>query len=104
MDFETAMRLPILILSILFNNLSMAMEFGLMQVSRARFRSTDISGNYADRARSLGGFGLRVTQPSQIVPALRAGIEAMKNGQPALPEFITTQEKVFSTWSYEYGS
>ena len=41
-----------------------------------KFNSTDISGNYADWAKSLGGFGLRVTEPSQIVPAIKAGVEA----------------------------
>jgi acetolactate synthase-1/2/3 large subunit len=104
MDFETAVRFPMPILSILFNNFGMAMEFELMKTSREKFKSTDISGNYADWAKSLGGFGLRVTEPSQIVPAIKAGVEATRNGQPALLEFITTQEKVYSTWAHKYGS
>ena len=104
MDFETAVRFPMPILSILFNNFGMAMEFDLMKVSREKFKSTDISGNYADWAKSLGGFGLRVTEPSQIIPAIKAGVEATRNGQPALLEFITTQEKVYSTWTHKYGS
>ena len=49
-------------------------------------------------------FGLRVTEPSQIVPAIKAGVEATRNGKPALLEFITTQEKVYSTWTHKYGS
>ena len=73
-------------------------------MSREKFKSTDISGNYADWAKSLGGFGLRVTEPSQIVPAIKAGVEATRNGKPALLEFITTQEKVYSTWTHKYGS
>jgi acetolactate synthase-1/2/3 large subunit len=104
MDFETAVRFPMPILSILFNNFGMAMEFDLMKVSREKFKSTDISGNYADWAKSLGGFGLRVTEPSQIVPAIKAGVEATREGKPALLEFITTQEKVYSTWTHKYGS
>jgi len=104
MDFETAVRFPMPILSILFNNFGMAMEFELMKTSREKFKSTDISGNYADWAKSLGGFGLRVTEPSQIVPAIKAGVEATRNGKPALLEFITTQEKVYSTWTHKYGS
>jgi acetolactate synthase-1/2/3 large subunit len=102
MDFETCVRCDIPILSILFNNFSMAMEFPLMKSSRNRFKSTDISGNYADFAKALGGYGERVTEPGQIGDALRRGIAATKEGRPALLEFITTQEKVYSTFQGGY--
>ena len=104
MDFETAVRCGIPILSILFNNYSMAMEFPPMKLSKEKFRSTDISGNYADFARALGGYGERVTEPSQIVHALIQGINATKEGRPALLEFITTQEKIYSTFATGYHS
>ncbi len=102
MDFETCVRCDIPILSILFNNFSMAMEFPVMKSSRARFKSTDISGNYADFATALGGYGERITDPAQIGDALRRGIQATKDGRPALLEFITTQEKVYSTFHGGY--
>jgi acetolactate synthase-1/2/3 large subunit len=102
MDFETCVRCDIPILSILFNNFSMAMEFPVMQASRARFNSTDISGNYAEFARALGGHGERVTEPGQVGEALKRGIAATKEGRPALLEFITTQEKVYSTFQGGY--
>src|SRR3989475_1809095 len=89
MDFETAVRERIPILSILFNNFSMAIELPVMPVSTERYRSTDISGDYADFARALGGYGERVTEPEQIVPAIRRGIEKTREGTPALLEFIT---------------
>jgi acetolactate synthase-1/2/3 large subunit len=102
MDFETAVRNNIPILSILFNNYAMAMEFKVMSVSRAKYHSTDISGNYADWAKALGGYSERVTDPDQVVHALLQGIAATKEGKPALLEFITTQEKVYSTFEYGY--
>ena len=92
MDFETAVRERIPILSILLNNFSMAMELPIMGVSTEKYRSTDISGDYAAFARALGGYGERITDPSEIVPAIRRGIEQTKNGVPALLEFITCQE------------
>ena len=92
MDFETAVRGRIPIMSVLFNNFSMACELHIMQTSTEKFRSTDISGNYADFARALGGYGERVTTPAEIVPAIRRGIEQTKNGVPVLLEFITRQE------------
>jgi acetolactate synthase-1/2/3 large subunit len=89
MDFETAVRERIPILSILMNNFSMAIELKVMPVATEKYRSTDISGNYADFARALGGYGERVTEPEQIVPAIRRGIEKTREGIPALLEFIT---------------
>ena len=49
-------------------------------------------GHYADMAKAFGGYGERVTQPSEIVSALKRGIEATQRGQAALLEFITDQE------------
>jgi len=99
MDLETCARAGIPILSILFNNFSMAMENKIMALSRERFQTTDISGNYADLASALGLFAERVTEPGQIKEALIRGIDATRSGRPALLEFITTQEKVYSIFS-----
>lgn len=92
MDFETAVRERIPILSVLLNNFSMAMEIPVMAVSTERYRATDISGDYAALARALGGYGERVTSPSEIVPAILRGIEKTEQGVPALLEFITAKE------------
>ena len=92
MDFETAVRERIPILSILLNNFSMAMELPIMPVSTEKYRSTDISGDYAAFARAMGAYGERVTTPDEIVPAIRRGIEKTKAGVPVLLEFITSKE------------
>jgi acetolactate synthase-1/2/3 large subunit len=98
MDFETAVRERIPILSILLNNFSMAIELKVMPVSTDKYRSTDISGDYAAMARAFGAYGERVTAPAEIVPAIRRGIEATRNGQPALLEFITAKETTISSF------
>jgi acetolactate synthase-1/2/3 large subunit len=92
MDFETAARERIPILSCLMNNFSMAIELKVMPVSTEKYRSTDISGNYADMAKAFGGYGERVTDPGQIKAAIQRGIEQTKQGKPALLEFITAKE------------
>jgi thiamine pyrophosphate-dependent acetolactate synthase large subunit-like protein len=92
MDFETAVRERIPILSILLNNFSMAIELKVMPVSTDKYRSTDISGDYAAMARAFGGYGERVTEVAEIIPAIRRGIEQTRNGVPALLEFITSKE------------
>jgi acetolactate synthase I/II/III large subunit len=89
MDFETAVRERMPILSILLNNFSMAIELKVMPVSTEKYRSTDISGNYADFAKALGGYGERVTEPGQIKEAIKRGIAQTREGKPALLEFIT---------------
>src|SRR5579864_9022757 len=92
MDFETAVRERIPIMSILLNNFSMAIELKVMPISTEKYRSTDISGNYADMARAFGGYGERVTSPDEIIPAIKRGIQQTQEGRPALLEFITQKE------------
>jgi len=98
MDFETAVRERIPILSILLNNFCMAIELPIMEEATRKYRSTDISGHYADMAKAFGGYGERVTKPGQIVSAIRRGIRATQEGQPALLEFITQKEITFSVF------
>jgi acetolactate synthase-1/2/3 large subunit len=47
-------------------------------------------------ARAFGGYGERVTDPREVVPAIQRGIRATREGQPALLEFITQKEIEFS--------
>src|SRR6266480_5017475 len=98
MDFETAARERIPILSVLSNNFSMAIELKVMAIATEKYRSTDISGNYAEMARAFGGYGERVTEPDQIVPAIKRGIQQTKEGRPALLEFITQKETQISEY------
>ncbi|MGH8258927.1 MAG: thiamine pyrophosphate-dependent enzyme, partial [Steroidobacteraceae bacterium] len=95
-DFETAVRERLPILSILLNNFSMAIELNVMPKATEKYRATDISGDYAAMARAFGGYGERVTDPAQIIPAIQRGIAQTQAGKPALLEFITSQETQFS--------
>lgn len=98
MDFETAVRENIPILSILFNNFSMAIELPIMQVAREKYGSTDISGNYADMAKAFGGYGERVERPEDIIPAIERGIQKTQEGTAVLLEFITQQDHTYSVF------
>ena len=95
-DLETAARDRIPILSILLNNEAMAIELPIMPVATEKYRATDITGDYAMFARSLGCHGERVTEASEIVTALKRAIAAIEAGQPALVEFITEKETQIS--------
>jgi acetolactate synthase-1/2/3 large subunit len=80
----------------------LAIELDVMPVAGQKFGSTDISGDYAAMARAFGGYGERVSDPAEIVPAVRRAIAKTQEGQPALLEFLTSKEQAFSL--YPVGS
>ena len=73
----------------------MATEIGVMNQSHDKYGTMNISGNYADLAKALGGYGERVEEPGDIQAAIKRGIDATKAGKPALLEFITQKEVAF---------
>ncbi len=96
LDFETAVRCNIPILTIVLNNNFMAAETHSMQASHERYGTMNILGNYADLARSLGGWSERVEDPKQIGSALQRAKKVTDNGNAALLEFITSREISYS--------
>jgi acetolactate synthase I/II/III large subunit len=96
LDFETAVRCNIPTLTIVLNNNFMAAETHTMETSHERYGTMNILGNYADLARSLGGWSERVEEPSQIVPALKRARRITEEGKAALLEFITSREISYS--------
>lgn len=53
-------------------------------------------GHYADMVRAFGGYGERVTQPGEIILAIKRAIKVIQEGTPALLEFITAKEIQYS--------
>jgi acetolactate synthase-1/2/3 large subunit len=96
LDFETAVRNNIPILTIVLNNNFMAAETHAMQASHERYGTMNILGNYADLARSLGGWSERVEAPNQIAPALQRARQVTEEGKAALLEFLTSREIAYS--------
>ena len=93
LDFETAVRSNIPILTIVLNNHTMAIETKQMKKSHELYNSRSLGGNYSEMAKSMGGWAERVTKPSEIVPAIIRAKKATENGQAALLEFITSEEQ-----------
>ncbi|MCE2403875.1 MAG: thiamine pyrophosphate-requiring protein [Dehalococcoidia bacterium] len=96
LDFETAARAGVPILTIVSNNSTMAAETNQMRVSHDLYNTRDIGGNYADMARAMGGYSERVEKPSEIGPAIKRAKEATEEGRAALLEFITCSETAAS--------
>ena len=98
LDFETAVRNKIPIITIVLNNSTMAVELTHMVASHERYRARDIGGNYADMGRAMGGYAERVENPADIAPAIqRARRATEEDGCPALLEFITSEETAVSS-------
>jgi acetolactate synthase-1/2/3 large subunit len=94
-DFETAVRSGIPILTIVMNNGLLGGYEKLLPISTARYGTRYLSGQYSPVAQSLGGYTERVEKPQDIIPALRRAIQETEAGRPALLEFITREEPVF---------
>jgi acetolactate synthase-1/2/3 large subunit len=96
LDFETAVRNGIPILTIVLNNNFMAAETHAMKDSHERFGTMNILGNYAEVARALGGWSEKVAEPNQIRAALERARKATEEGKAALLEFVTSRETAYS--------
>lgn len=100
MDLETAVRERIPILTILVNNGLMGGYGKHIPLATEKYRSRFLGGEYCKMAEALGVAVERVTEPSEIVPALQRAIRVTGysfehgagGGRPALVEFITREE------------
>ena len=97
LDFETAVRSKIPIITIVLNNSTMAIEAPDEPLAQELYQSLDIGGNYADMGRAMGGYAERVENPAEIASAIqRARRVTEEEKRPALLEFITSEEISFS--------
>jgi thiamine pyrophosphate-dependent acetolactate synthase large subunit-like protein len=96
LDFETAVRCGVPILTIVLNNSTMAIETHAMKLSHERHRARDLGGRYADLARDLGGWSERVEDPGAIADAIRRARRQTEEGRACLLEFVTSAEQAFS--------
>jgi acetolactate synthase-1/2/3 large subunit len=99
MDIETAARNGIGILTVVFNNSVMACERGVLQESTARYNALSVGGNYSKVAEGLNVESRRVSKPAEIVPAIKAAIEATSSGRPFLLEAVVKEGYEFSRYS-----
>ena len=96
MDFETAAREHIPILTIMFNNSALGGYEKHMPVATERFQTKFLSGDYAKVAEGLGGYSEKVENPADIIPAIQRAQKETEAGKPALLEIITREETDFS--------
>lgn len=91
MDFETSVREKIPVLTIIPNNSTLS-TIDLYPTAHKRYSLGKMTGNYADLAESLGGYGERVERPDEITPAIKRAVKSVQSGKSALLEFVTKLE------------
>jgi acetolactate synthase-1/2/3 large subunit len=98
LDLETAVRERIPVLTVLVNNGVMGGYERWIPIASQKYRSRYLGGEYTKVAGGLGVVAERITEPSEIVPALRRALAVVSPGaeggagRPALVEFITCEE------------
>ena len=93
LDFETAARAQIPILTIILNNSTMAIyPDSRFPVANARYQTKQLSGNFAEVAQALGCYSEKILDPDDVVPAIQRAQDVKRSGRPALLEFITKEE------------
>ena len=96
MDFETAVRSALPILTIVMNNGLMGGYGTWMPDAVSRYASNELSGRYADVATALGGHAERVGSPAELRPALERCVASVAAGQAALCEVATHEENAMA--------
>ncbi|NQW23850.1 MAG: thiamine pyrophosphate-requiring protein [SAR202 cluster bacterium] len=93
LDFETAVRSNIPIITVVLNNSTMAVETQQMEDSHRLYGTRDLGGNYAELGKAMGGYAERIEDPNQISAAFtRARKVTEEEGKAVLLEFITNAE------------
>ena len=93
LDFETAVRSNLPIITVVLNNSTMAAETNAMADSHRLYNSRDLGGNYADIGTAMGGYAERIDDPAEVAAAFaRARKVTEERGRAVLLEFITSSE------------
>ena len=92
MDFETAVREKIPILTIVLNNSRMGIyPDDRFPTANQMYGTKFLSGDYTKVAEALGGYNEKVTDPEDIGSAIDRAKKVISDGYPALLEIITRE-------------
>ncbi len=98
MNFETAVRAKIAILTIVLNNGVLGGTLSANPIASERYSIHAESGNYSKVAEGLGGYSERVEKPQDIIPAVQRAKKVLASGQPALLEIMDREETARSLY------
>ena len=101
MDIETAVRADLPIITIVLNNSTMAIyQDNRFPVAVERYNIKSVSGQFSEVAQALGAYSEKITDPQEIIPAIRRALEINRSGKTVLLEFITKEEGDYSKFQF----
>ena len=101
LDIETAVRADLPIITIVLNNSTMAIyQDSRLPVSVERYNIKEVTGHYSEIAQALGAYSEKITDPQEIVPAIKRAQEVNRSGRTVLLEFITKEEGEYSKFQF----
>ena len=93
MEIETAVRNRIGTTTIVLKNSVMGGYIDYHPVAAREYGIHELGGDYTGVAGALGAHSEQVKEPSAIVPALKRALARNDDGQPALIEVISAEER-----------
>ena len=96
MDWETASRNDIPILSVVKHDSIFSGYDKNIPVAIERYKASTMTGDYAAVAEALGCHAEKVTELAGLKPALMRAIHATRDGQPAVVDVITAETRRLS--------
>jgi acetolactate synthase-1/2/3 large subunit len=91
-DFETAIRCKLPLLTVVMRNNVLGGYAASMPIATQKYGANRMSGGYAPIAQALGGHAECVTDSARLRPALLGALEKVARGQAALIEVVTHEE------------
>ncbi|NQW24559.1 MAG: thiamine pyrophosphate-requiring protein [SAR202 cluster bacterium] len=97
LDVETAVRCKIPTMTIVINNAYMSIyDDSRFPVALEKYNVKTLSGEFSEVAQAMGAYTEKITDPSNIIPAIKRGVAATEAGQTVVLEFITKDEGEYS--------
>ncbi len=91
-DFETAVRCNLPVLTVVLRNNVLGGYAKSMPIATTKYGANRVTGNYAPIAEALGGYSECVIEPENLRPALLRALDRVTAGQAALIEVVTHEE------------
>jgi acetolactate synthase-1/2/3 large subunit len=99
LDFETALREKIPVLTLVLNNATFSGYNKMLPVATERYAIDHVGGDYVGVAKALGFHAERIEKPAEVLPAIKRGLEIVAEGQPTFIEFIVRVDTDFSLYA-----
>ena len=103
MDFETAARNHIGVLTVILNNGVMSGYGKHMPTAVEKWQADQLGGDYAALGRALGVESERICEHDQLAAAFQRGLAAAADDRPYILEIMTRPDPVMSNYLQQFG-